>query len=183
MSKATQNLNKAFALFEQYIDHATFGGAKPEALIDKAEETLGVLFPPTYRLFLIKYGCGGFLSSEYYGVSRASLLNGGDFEAVGSAPDGIWHTLTDRKQFDLPHKYIIVGNPGYGPYDVIDTSKPDKNGECPVIEIHGILQDPVTGEDAWLEGEQLAPDFGTYLYNQSKEALENAIENGEVEEV
>ena len=50
-----------------------------------------------------------------------------------------------------------------------------------MIEIND--EDPVTKEKEWYEMEQLAPDFGTYLYNQSKQALENAIENGEVEGV
>lgn len=177
MSKAIENLNKAFKLFVEYPEWVTIGSVKEETLIIQAEEKLELKFPPTYRGFLKKYGCVEFCGNEYYGIWKKDLLG-----TSGSALMKI--TLGDRKEWGLPHKYIIVGAPGYGPYDAIDTSKPDANGECPVVEIDGPYKDPKTGEkNQWHEGEQLAPDFGTYLYNQSKEALENAIENGEVEEV
>lgn len=176
MSTSMDNLNKAFELFVEYPECATLDSAKEEDLILRVEKILELKFPPSYREFLRRYGCVDFCSNEYYGIWKE------DSEGTsGSAV--IKMTLDSRKRWNLPHKYIIVGVSGYGPYDAIDISKPNEDGECPVIMIEINDEDPVTKEKEWHEMEQLAPDFGTYLYNQSKQALENAIESGEVEEV
>ena len=172
--KAIENSKNAFGLFQKYSEYVDCIGNVREEIIRDAEQALAIKFPPSYYLFLLKYGCCGFFASEFYGIMDADFIN-------SSAPDAIWYTLTERKQFQLPHKYIIVGDPGYGPLDAIDTSKPDENGECPVMMIDINDEDPVTKEKEWYEMEQLAPDFGTYLYNQSKQALQNAIDNGDVE--
>ena len=178
---AMKNLNKVFELFRLHSEYFHSGSEIPEAMIIKAEDALNVVLPPSYRNFIKKYGTAQFFGSEYYGISNAALRNGGDFESVKRIPDAIWYTLTERKQFQLPKKYIIVGAPGYGPLDAIDTSKPDEHGECPVVMIAINDEDPVTKEKEWYEMEQMAPDFGTYLYNQSKAALQNSIDSGEVE--
>ena len=174
-SKATENLHKAFKLFEAYPDELDCVGKIPKDLVESAEKALELKFPATYKIFIEKYGYCGFFGEEFYGIGWKSLSSGGGF-GLSSAPDGIGNTLSDRKKYQLPHKYIIVGAPGYGPYDAIDTSKLDANGECPVVMIEINDEDPVTKEKEWHEMEQLAPDFGTYLYNQSKEALDNHLE-------
>ena len=178
---AIENLNKAFKLHKKHPQGLDYIGDIAEKLIIKAENALNLKFPPTYRHFLEKYGYCGFFGEELYGIARRSVSNEGKFE-LASAPDGIGETLHRRAKYQLPEKYIVVGAPGYGPKDAIDTSRPDENGECPVVMIDINDEDPVTKEKEWYEMEQLAPDFGTYLYNQSKAALENAIESGEVEE-
>ena len=183
MSIAIKNFEKAVELFRGYPDGLDCMKQIDESLVRKAEKALGLVFPPLYRFFLKEYGYCGFYGERFYGIALRSKISGGAFALSGS-PDAIGVTLKNRESYCLPHNYIIVGDPGYGPYDAIDTSKPDENGECPVVMIQGVFEDPETGEkNQWHEGEQLAPDFGTYLYNQSKQALENAIENGEVEEV
>tara|TARA_B000000532_G_C18752986_1_gene356229 strand:+ start:164 stop:718 length:555 start_codon:yes stop_codon:yes gene_type:complete len=178
---AMEHLNKAFELLEKYPQGLDCVGDIPEELILKAENVLNLKFPPTYRQFLKKYGYCGFFGAEIYGIAKDAISHGGQFEP-SHGPDGIGETLGEREQFQLPEKYIIVGAPGYGPLDAIDTSKPDEHGECPVVMIDGPYKNPDTGEKKeWYEMEQMAPDFGTYLYNQSKAALQNAIDSGEVE--
>ena len=173
---AMENLNKAFELFEKYPAHGTFDSdiPKEEELIQKIEATLDLSFPPSYYQFLKKYGCVDFFGDEYYGIWKKDADGTSGSEVISM-------TLDYRKQYQLPKKYIIVGNSGYGPKDAIDTSKPDEHGECPVVMVDINDEDPVTKEKEWYEMEQMAPDFGTYLYNQSKAALQNSIDSGEVE--
>jgi len=174
---AMENLNKAFELFEKYPQHGTFDAdiPKEEELIRKVEATLDVSFTPSYYQFLKKYGCVDFFGDEYYGIWKKDADGNSGSEVIRM-------TLDYRNQYGLPYQYIIVGNSGYGPLDAIDTSKPDEHGECPVVMIDGPYKNPDTGEKKeWYEMEQMAPDFGTYLYNQSKAALQNSIDSGEVE--
>jgi hypothetical protein len=181
MSIAVESLFKAFELFEKYSKCPYSSDQVTDSFIHQTERMFGLKIPPTYRLFLKRYGCYGFFATEFFGITPEAIESDGDFENVKDLYDAFALTLDARKKWDLPLQYIIVGNPGYGPLDAIDTSKPDDNGECPVVMIEINDEDPVTKEKEWYEMEQLAPDFGTYLYNQSKQALQNAIDNGDVE--
>tara|TARA_B100000989_G_scaffold223398_1_gene170909 strand:+ start:175 stop:729 length:555 start_codon:yes stop_codon:yes gene_type:complete len=178
---AMEHLNKAFELFEKYSRSPYTEDLVSEDFIKDSEKMLNLKVPTTYLLFLKRYGCYGFFGRDFFGIVPCLFKEKKGYEDLVSLYDAFNITLEKRQQSQLPNKYIIVGNPGYGPLDAIDTSKPDEHGECPVVMIQGILQDPITKEDTWLEGEKLAPDFGTYLYNESKEALQNAIDSGEVE--
>jgi hypothetical protein len=65
-------------------------------LVLKAESALGLKFPPTYRKFLLEYGCGNIFGMEFYGVVDDNFIN-------SSIPDAIWITLNERKTSNLPN--------------------------------------------------------------------------------
>jgi hypothetical protein len=147
---------QAFALIDQNIEKSNFEKEpKSEELIQKAEKALGLKFPPTYRLFLKRYGCGGVGSMEVYGIIDDKFNESG-------VPDGIWLTLKHRNK-GAPHHFIIIASAGYGPLYVLDASQSNENGEYPVL--------------LWTPGEpptpteKVADDFGEFLLEQVQQAL------------
>ena len=179
---AMENLNKAFELFEKYDETTYEKEVVTDDFIQKVEQAFEFKIPSTYRLFLKKYGGYNFFATDFLGVSPEAIQKNANYCDVSTWCDAFKITRDNRNDYQLPSKYIIVGNSGYGPLDAIDTSKPDEHGECPVVMIDGPYKNPDTGEKKeWYEMEQMAPDFGTYLYNQSKAALQNSIDSGEVE--
>lgn len=130
-----------------------FSGNKEESLIQRAEQALKLNFPPTYRLFLEKFGCGGFGAFEVYGIIDDNFYK-------SSIPNSIWLTLDDRKLYNIPHSFIIIGSLGYGPCYVLDSSQPNKDGEYPVLVYS-------TGE----KSEKVNEDFGDFLLEQIHQSL------------
>lgn len=135
---------RARAIIRQNRSKGRFAGERPEQLVQKAELTLGVRFPPTYRQFLLDYGAGNFGPVEFYGVIDEDFEN-------SSTPDGVWYTLTERTQADLPRDLIVVGDTGTGELYCLDLS----TGDGPVVVV-----DPAS-DMAYRE--QVAPDFGAFL--------------------
>jgi len=157
-----KHLLEAFLLIEQNLEKCNFEKEpKREELLQKAEKILGLNFPPTYRLFLKKFGCGGLGSLEVYGIIDEHFEKGG-------IPDGIWLTLDERKT-GAPYNFIIIASTGYGPYYVLDTSQVNKDGECPVL--------------LWTPGEPPSPtervnnDFGEFFLEQVQQALSRESSN------
>lgn len=149
------DLEQAFALIERNEEGADFDGVKPEGLLAKAEQALGLTFPPTYRAFLGKLGCGDIGGAEFYGVIKDDFEN-------SSVPDAIWLTLDERKSSSIPSSYIVVGSTGDGGYYVIDCSTSSNDGENPVVEWWPGLdqQKPVAG------------DYGEFFLRSIREAVE-----------
>ena len=147
-----QDVQTALALI---ADHGggNFAGPRDEVLIARAEAALGLRFPPSYRAFLAALGCGDIEGFEVYGVIDSNF----DASAV---PNGIWLTLEERET-GLPNHLVIVSDTGDGAYYALDTSRTDAAGECPVVceEIDGRV-------------DTVAEDFGTFLLEKVKAALE-----------
>lgn len=127
-------------------EDADFDGEKPEELVLKAEAALGVKFPPTYRRFLLEFGCGDIGGEEIYGIIDEN------FES-SSVPNGIWLTLDERKTGNLPPNYIIVYAGGDGSYCAIDTAQVREGNESPVVRL---------AVDKTLV-EEVASNFGSFL--------------------
>ena len=145
-----QNYERALDLIDE-IGSGDFEGAKPEALVEKAEVTLGLKFPPSYRRFLLELGCGDIEGVEVYGVIDDN------FER-SSVPNGIWMTLSQREAIDLKNDLVIVGEDGDGTLHAIDTGVIE-NGESPVVRLS------VDGRNS----EKIADDFGSYLLSRIEE--------------
>jgi hypothetical protein len=152
------DLQKAFDLIENHRDQADFDGQKPEELISLAESVLRIKFPPTYRTFLSKYGCGDIAGQEFYGIVNADFIN-------SSVPDAIWLTLDERKSSNLPEDFVIIYASSDGVYYSLDCSHRNDAGECPII--------------AWVPGvskkeenlEYIAEDYGQFLFKTINQAL------------
>ena len=147
-------LNNAYELIKNNKG-GFFKGQIDENIIVKAENFLEIKFPKTYRFFLKQSGCGSFRSKEFYGISSNNFEN-------SSVPNGIWLTHDERKNGNLDKDLILIGQSIEG-YYALDTSKMDKNGECPVVD--------------WYAGadrnnlEIIAEDFGIYFFNEINEII------------
>ncbi len=145
MSKA--DYEKAKMILMANKSKADFIGPRPEDLIRKAEDVLCVQFPPTYRSFLLENGAGNFGADKFFGVIDEN------FEK-SSIPDGVWYTLTERKEVNLPNDQIVIGEVGTGELYCLDLTK----NEGPVVIIDA-------GADI-NNREIIAPDFGAFLLDR-----------------
>lgn len=118
---------KAVKLLKKNEDLCEFVGEIDEKVIEKAEELLGIRFPDTYRQFLANYGAGDFGAEEIYGIVDDNFID-------SEIPNGIWLTLNEREEGDLPEELVIIYYTGDEYYYCLDTSKMVKN-ECPVVAI------------------------------------------------
>ncbi|MDC0934975.1 SMI1/KNR4 family protein [Pirellulales bacterium] len=148
------DLEEAFTLIERNEGEADFDGTKPEDLLVKAEQALGISFPATYRVFLSKLGCGDIAGSEFYGIINDDFEN-------SSVPDAIWLTLDERKSASLPTSHILIGSTGDGGYYAIDCSQQSDNSEPPIVECWPGLAKQTT----------VASDFGEFFIRSVREAL------------
>lgn len=153
------NLHQALQLIRDNEDQADFVGPRDESLIQAAEAALGLSFPPTYRRFLKEKGCGSIAGAEFYGIINDNFIN-------SSVPNGIWLTLDERKTSNLPTTLILISDTGDGGYYAIDTSRRDNQGESPVIVWFPGFSN-VGGE-----GEEVAEDFGAFILERIREALQ-----------
>ncbi len=119
-------MDDVFALLEAHPDLAFSLGTLPEDMVETAERELGVVFPPSYRRFLSRYGYMGFGSEEFKGLSPTGVR--------GTATDVVWSTL-QRRRYGLPSDLVEVLDPGIGDWIYcLDTSSTDTDGECPVVK-------------------------------------------------
>lgn len=151
------DLEQAFQLIDS-CECADFHGPKTEELIGRAEQTLGLVFPPTYRQFLCRLGCGSVPGHEFYG------LIGDDFENSG-VPDAIWLTLDERHTSQLPDSLVLVGSTGDGGYYAIDVLQRTANGDSSVVEWW-----PGFPANASGNRRVVASDFGAFLLEQVRQS-------------
>jgi hypothetical protein len=138
-----------------------FHGARPAAFVTSAERALGVTFPPTYREFVLRYGCGGFHGCEFYGIINDDFVNSG-------VPDAIWLTLDERRVSKAPMTYVIVGSTGNGAWYAIDLARKTAEGDSPIVEWWPGLP------DAEGNGRVIAEDFGAFLLENAKWAADDS---------
>jgi antitoxin YobK len=155
---SVEDYRAARDLVEQHEDLADFVGERPDDLVTRAEQALGTGFPPSYRAFVSELGAGDIAGAEFYGVIDD------DFESSG-VPNGIWLTLQERTDSDLPPELIVVGDDGMGNYYALDSSRQDASGEYPlVIWVPGSSR---PGDEL----ETVAGDFGQFFREQVEQGL------------
>jgi antitoxin YobK len=148
-----RELDVALGLIAEYPDLADFEGPKGSELVDNAEKTLGLVFPPSYREFLERLGAGSFGSVEVFGVIRNDFVSSG-------IPDGVWLTQRARKEWNLPRPMVVVYFDGATGYFAIDTSRVGVDRESPVVLCY-------PGRVGRSDVPQLmAADFGSFLLEQ-----------------
>jgi len=103
---ALTDILKGVELASKYGCQIDLDGEKPVSLIDSAEDTLGVKFPPSYREFLLLFGCGDIAGQEFYGVIKPDFAKSG-------IPDAVWLTIRERTDSKLPLQLVIVGAQGH----------------------------------------------------------------------
>ncbi|APM39146.1 SMI1/KNR4 family protein [Clostridium kluyveri] len=144
------NYQKAVEIMSKNKEKCHFIGERSEELIEKAEDALGIKFSRIYKEFLIKYGAGNYGAEEILGVIDD------DFEE-SSVPDGIWYTLTEREEVDLPMNLVVIYETGGDELFCLDFNNLNEEKE-PVVVAY------IPGEDNKNQKyEKIADDFGDFL--------------------
>ena len=154
------DVDEALDLIDNYRGRKHFVGPRQRALIDEAAAALGVRFPPSYRKFVENLGAGSIRGREIYGVIDSNFRD-------STIPDGIWLTLTERQDSQLPEALVIVDSTGDGDYVAIDTSKRTSESENPMVRWS---PGAASASDAL---EQVASDFGRFFLQLVREATED----------
>jgi hypothetical protein len=147
-----ENYKRAASIIEQYKDKCFFAGSRPEELVTLAEKALGLKFSKAYREFVLKFGAGNFGSQEIFGVISE------DFED-SSVPDGIWYTLTERNEVNLPRNLLIIYDTNSDELFCLDFSQISNEGEPAVVSF-------IPGVDlSKQQYKKVEEDFGNFLLN------------------
>jgi hypothetical protein len=146
---SVRDYEEALALVGDHADATDFS-SQPEDRVVRAEQRLGLRFPPTYRRFLLDLGAGGVGSEEIYG-----LIND-DFDDP-RPPQAVGLTLALRRDGEISDDLVVIYNLGQGSYYALDTGRAAADGEAPVI---GFTPGLTQASD---EAEVVAPDFGSFF--------------------
>lgn len=110
-------------LVDRYANSRDIVGPMADNSIKAAERRLGVVFPPSYRRYVERYGSADVGPEEFFGLTNS----------IGSGPpDVVWCTLHER-QYGLPHSLIVVQDRGEDVIFCLDTAQTGEDGEAPVI--------------------------------------------------
>lgn len=139
---------KAKDLISHNTGKSHFVGSRSALLVQKAEQTLGIRFPPTYRAFLLDFGAGNFGAFEVYGIIDDDFEN-------SSVPDAIWFTLTERREVNFPADILVIGDAGTGELYCLRVSQSDNEGTVVLID-PGMINEE-------LAGQPISKDFGCYI--------------------
>jgi len=132
------------------LSDAFNSGPASEASIADAEQTLGLLFGPTYRLFLTRFGASLVAGIEIYGLPPES-----DPNRPPQWANVVEATVRLRPDF-LPADTVQIGHDGMDHGFFLQCSRTDPLFDGPVIEWgprHG-------------GGKIISPDFLAFLGSQ-----------------
>lgn len=120
-------------------------GPQPAEAIAALEGALGVVLPPSYQNFLIRFGGAAIYDSTVSGIIDGQPLD----ETAGSL---YGDTRRFREDRSLPDHLLVVQPDDDAPY-CLDTSTRRKDGEFPVVcfELHS------------KHAGKIAEDFGTWF--------------------
>lgn len=128
------------------------------ALIEEAEQLLGVTFPPSYRHFLAELGGCDIEGEEFYGLFRR---RDDPQQIMGTAS----LSLRERQDSQMPATMVVLQYDGMGGIYVLDTAQPDGDGEAPVL----VYLPPWVTNGAPLE--RIAPNFGAFALKKARRAI------------
>ncbi|APM37705.1 SMI1/KNR4 family protein [Clostridium kluyveri] len=153
-----ENYSKAIKVINANKEHCFFAGNKSEELVSKAEEALEIRFSSQYRKFVLDYGAGSIGAEEIYGVVDDDFDN-------SSVPNGVWFTLTERQEIQMPENLLVLCDTGSDEFFCLDFNKLNNDGEPPVVAfIPGVDNEHQTYEI-------IAEDFGNYLLQVVEQEL------------
>ncbi|WP_043676873.1 SMI1/KNR4 family protein [Streptomyces xylophagus] len=131
-------------------------GCAPE-LIARAEREMGLVFPPSYRLLIEEFGSWEVPPAEFLGVYRTKL--GGD-RLWGSAAQTV-----AARAIGLPPELMVVLLDDVWTFAVLDTSRPDQDGEYPVLTWNpGVLDGGLV--------EKIADSYGEFALAECRRNLD-----------
>ncbi|WP_168210453.1 SMI1/KNR4 family protein [Persicimonas caeni] len=151
----THETEEAARLIQRHSERADFRGGASDHEIARAEDRLGVKFPPSYRRFLEDLGAGQFGDQTFFGVIGPE---------VDSMLDVVSRTLDQRTHGNLPTTHVVVAPYGSEAFFGFDCADRRYNEECPVAEFprdYGDTQEPNYFE----------LDFGSFLLARIRDEL------------
>ncbi|WP_369387207.1 SMI1/KNR4 family protein [Streptomyces sp. CG1] len=131
-------------------------GCSPE-VIARAEAEMGLTFPPSYRRLIAEFGTWEVPPAEFPGVYQTPSRGE---ELLGSSA----YTLEDRARMGLPHHFLVVMHDDVLGVVVLDTSRPDSEGEYPVF-----AWNPGVPEGGLME--KVADSFGEFALSECRQNL------------
>ncbi len=149
-------LRQAINIINSNSELADFVGGVSETEIEEAELELGVKFSPSYKEFLLKFGCGNFGPQEFFGLGVPPT----------GIPSAVWYTKVCRRdQKGFPEYWITVYDSGIEAIYCLDTTSFINNNESPVkVWIPRV-------EETEQPKEQVAESFGQFFLQKVLAAL------------
>lgn len=124
----TPRIEQLIAEIESLGEVFEWAGPATEQSVAALEGILGVPLPPSFRAFLMRYGAGGI--QAYEGIS--GIWNNDPLLVSGGTAWGDTHRM--RTERGMPsHLVVIERGDEHFPPMCLDTSRPDANGEYPVV--------------------------------------------------
>jgi hypothetical protein len=109
----------------EIVDFGEFGSGVSNFWIDKAQDRLNVIFPPSYVWWLKNYSGGYILGDEVYSIYEKEF---GTF--IGG--DIVYINELDRKNKFTDSTQLVLQRNDQGQTYYFDLLNPDENGEYPV---------------------------------------------------
>lgn len=145
-----KDYEKALKIMNENKEKCDFFGKCSEDLIEKAEKALGIKFSKIYKNFLMNFGAGNYGSEEIYGIIGEDFID-------SSVPNGIWYTLIERKQVNLPKNLVVIYDTCSDELFCLDFNKLNDENEPEVVTY-------IPGERNENQlYEKIANDFGEFL--------------------
>lgn len=154
-----ENFEQAVNMLEGNEDSLNIVGQLPESTVADAEQRLGIVFPPMFREYLLRFGQLQIGSQEIYGLM-------GDKYPGGAVPDFLWLTEDLRLSLGFPKHFLPIADLGDGRLYAIDVSRSDPGGESPIVLLFPSRQIPATSVETAFS------DFGDFLLDQVLKGLE-----------
>ncbi|MDO4432866.1 MAG: SMI1/KNR4 family protein [Aerococcaceae bacterium] len=129
-----------------------------------AEKELGLTFPEDYRQFLLDFANLAAGPHEIYGIIENNFYGKG-------IPNGIWLTLSERKEFNLPSYLIVVSDGGLGDYFCLNYKKLNAKGVPMVTSYYPGYDESVQTHEV------IAESFEDFLEQIVNETLEDYLDN------
>jgi len=151
-----QNFEKALELAKLCQYYTTVGG-KNVNTIEKAQEMFGYTFSKQNFQFYKQVGYLSFFGNEFYGIVKE------DFSGIYTGC-AIEATLQDRKDYNLPSKWLIIYDFDDGYMGYLDYNQLNEEREPPVIMA-------IYDGEKYVVVEKVAEDFGDFLLGIVEEQL------------
>ncbi|MFF4062069.1 SMI1/KNR4 family protein [Streptomyces sp. NPDC001668] len=157
MTKALRAADQVISLVRDNEDLAQHGTGCPPEMIARAEAEMALVFPPSYRRLIEEFGTWEVPPAEFLGLYRTPA--GGE-ELLGTPA----HTREDRAALGLPQHFMVVMHDDVWGIVVLDTSRPDEDGEYPVLAWNpGVLDGGLM--------EKIADSYGEFALTECRQNL------------
>lgn len=119
--------------FDRALEGLTCSGPVTEEQIVRAEVALGVKFPPSYRIFLERYGAS--LGKAPYELAVLPQELKPDETPLYTSVVYLTSAARRASRGSFPARYVMVSDDGLGETYCIDTSVSNADGESPVVAV------------------------------------------------